>query len=100
MGDYEGRSRVLRKGEKLLPLPEFGPWIVRTVTSGYIDEFIPDAVKFGTYEIARRPTTDDSIPYRHHFDKLNVPLLHLSAIERKAQLLLRIVTNSGLSQEP
>jgi hypothetical protein len=75
---------MLRKGEKLLALPEFGTWIVRTVTTDYIDEFIPDAVKFGTYEITWRPTTDDSIPYRHHFDKLNVRLLHLSAIERKS----------------
>jgi hypothetical protein len=82
MGDYEGRSRLVWRGENLLPLLEFGPLIFQTVTSGYIDEFIPDALQFVTYEITRRHTSEDSIPYRHHCDKLNIPLLHLSAIER------------------
>jgi len=81
MGDYEGQSRLVRRGENLLLLPDFRPRIFRTVTSGYIDEFIPDALQFGTYEITRCHTSKDSIPYRHHCDKLNVPLLHLSAIE-------------------
>lgn len=85
MGDYEGWSRLVRRGENLLPLSEFGPLIVRTVTSGYIDEFIPDPVQFGTYEITRRHVSEDSISYMHHCDKLNVLLCvrNLSAIERK-----------------
>jgi hypothetical protein len=82
MGDYDGRSRLVRRGENILPVPEFGSRIVRTVASGNIDEFIPDAVQFGKYEITRRHTSEDKIPYRQHCDKLNVRLLHLSVLER------------------
>lgn len=65
-----------------MPLPEFRTRIIRTVASGYIDEFIPDAVQFGPYETTRRHTSEDSIPHSHHRDKLNVRLLHRLAMER------------------
>jgi hypothetical protein len=87
MGDHEGRSRLVRGGENLLPLPEFGLRIARNVASGCMEEFITDAVQFVTYKSTRR-----------HNQNIKFKCSLTSSVSHGAQPLLRIVKNTGLSR--